>query len=126
MKEDKILKIAENLAGAIWENPFSDGDNTIILRHGKGGKWFGALINAPRRSLALAGEGYARVLNVKCEPMLAAMLIQNYRDIFPAYHMNKTHWISLLLDGALPEEEFEKLLNLSYALTLPKARRKFD
>ena len=36
--------------------------------------------------------------------------------------MNKTHWISLVLEGGLPEEEFRKLLSLSYQLTLPKAR----
>ena len=41
--------------------------------------------------------------------------------------MNKTHWISLMLEGGLPEEEFCKLLSLSYQLTLPKARRRdFD
>ena len=55
--------------------------------------------------------------------MLAEILKQNFADIVPAYHMNKLHWISLRVEGDLPEEEWEKLIRLSYTLTLPTCRR---
>ena len=37
--------------------------------------------------------------------------------------MNKSNWVTLLLDGSLPEEEIIRLLELSYDLTKPAARR---
>lgn len=36
---------------------------------------------------------------------------------FPAYHMNKENWISILLDGTVSADEIEPLLELSYQLT---------
>lgn len=123
MEEKKILKKVEELAGAIVDTPFESDRDILIFRHGTNGKWFGALLNAPRRAVGLAGEGTARVLNVKCEPMLAEILKQNFADIVPAYHMNKMHWISLRVEGDLPDEEWEKLIRLSYTLTLPKCCR---
>ena len=123
MEEKKILKMVEELAGATVDTPFESDRDILIFRHGKNGKWFGALLNAPRRAVDLAGGGTARVLNVKCDPMLAEILKQNFADIVSAYHMNKLHWISLRVEGDLPEEEWEKLIRLSYTLTLPKCRR---
>ena len=38
--------------------------------------------------------------------------------------MNKTHWITILLDGTLPESELFWLLDESYALTMPKPRKR--
>ena len=44
--------------------------------------------------------------------------------IFPAYHMNKASWITAALDGSVPAETIELLLDVSYELTKPKPRRK--
>ena len=44
--------------------------------------------------------------------------------IFPAYHMNKASWITAALDGSVPREMLELLLDVSYELTKPKIRRK--
>lgn len=118
----KLCKWSAIWAGAVCDRPFAD-ETIVIFRHGAQGKWFGALLNAPRRALKLDGEGETRVLNVKCDPLLASMLRDTYPEISAGYHMNKTHWISLMLEGGLPEEEFCKLLSLSYQLTLPKGSR---
>ena len=47
-----------------------------------------------------------------------------YAGIFPAYHMNKTHWVTVLLDGTLPEPELFWLLEESYSLSMPKPRKR--
>lgn len=67
-------------------------------------------------------------VNLKCDPMQAAVL----RDIFPVvtagYHMNKKHWNTVLLDGSIPRGELERMVDHSYALVvkkLPKAQRQF-
>lgn len=56
------------------------------------------------------------LLNLKCGPDLIENLIQ-IPGIIPAYHMNKTHWISVLLDRTVPAEQIRNLINLSYQLT---------
>ena len=38
--------------------------------------------------------------------------------------MNKTHWISVILDGSLSDAEILPLIDDSYALTLPRAPKK--
>lgn len=58
-------------------------------------------------------------INLKCEPMLALKLRQRYPDkVIPGYHMNKTHWNTVVLDGSLPETEIRKMIDHSYELVV--------
>ena len=45
------------------------------------------------------------------------------QGFLPAYHMNRENWVSVLLDGTVPEEEIKRLIELSYELTAPKQKR---
>ena len=74
-----------------------------------------------RQRLGLAGEGALDVLNVKCDPILIGSL-RAEPGFLPAYHMNKTTWVSILLDGSVPDERISFLLGLSYGLVAPRAR----
>ena len=56
------------------------------------------------------------LLNVKCDPILIGSLRQQ-KGYFPAYHMNKDSWISILLDGSVPSDEIKNLIEISYNLT---------
>ena len=42
----------------------------------------------------------------------------------PAYHMNKQNWISIILDGSVPDDKIFPLLGLSYDSVAPKRRNK--
>lgn len=61
-------------------------------------------------------EGSVDIINLKCDPELISLL-RNEQGILPAYHMNKEHWITIVLDCPFPKEEIYKLINLSYDLT---------
>ncbi len=39
------------------------------------------------------------------------------KGFLPAYHMNKEHWITILLDGSVEREKIKQLIDLSYELT---------
>ena len=41
----------------------------------------------------------------------------------PAYHMNKLHWITVLLDGAVPDEKVYDLLEMSYMATASSKKK---
>jgi predicted DNA-binding protein (MmcQ/YjbR family) len=66
-------------------------------------------------------------VNLKCDPDLALDLRDRYEQVGPGYHMNKKHWNTVVLDGAIPLVEIRKMVDHSYDLvvqSLPKAKRK--
>lgn len=61
-------------------------------------------------------------LNVKGNPAELDFLRGVYESVLPAYHMNKEHWNSIILDGSVPKEDICRMIDESYVLTLPKRR----
>ena len=110
------------------EHPFVSAPDTQIFRNARNKKWFAVLLGQlPKRCLGLKDDGVADVLNLKCDPIMTFTLIDHQR-IFRAYHMNKDHWISVLLDSAITMDELAFLVDLSYRLVdqraKPKTKRK--
>ena len=95
------------------EPDYPFGDDNAILRREDTGKWYAALLNVARASLGLSGEGREEVLNLKAPPDTVQQLL--HRDgILPAYHMNKKHWYTVILDGTVSDEELFELIDQSY------------
>ena len=101
-----------------WQAP-----HAAVFRHAGNRKWFALMMEVPRDKLGLAGTEKLDIVNFKCDPILIASL-RGETGIFPAYHMNKASWITAALDGSVPAETIELLLDVSYELTKPKIRRK--
>lgn len=101
----------------LWQN-----DTTAAIRHSDTKKWFGAYIKAlPRVKLGMEKDGSCDILLLKCDPIYRYSVVDN-EGIFPGWHMNKEHWISVLLDGTVPLEEITPLINMSFVLTSKKKR----
>ena len=65
-------------------------------------------------------------LNLKCEPHEALLLRELFAAVLPAYHMNKAHWNSVILDASVPDGELRRMMDNSYQLvlaSLPKKRQ---
>ncbi|MBQ8110487.1 MAG: MmcQ/YjbR family DNA-binding protein [Clostridia bacterium] len=120
----QVLDIALSLPGAVSDMPFDEDFDSTVLRHGPGGRWFGLLMKAPREKVGLEGPGTAEILNLKCDPMVSYGLRQIHPDILPAWHMNKQLWISVRLEGNVPEDTLRALIEMSYALTEKKRTQK--
>ena len=103
--------------------PWADTPRAAVFRHVANRKWFALMMEAPRGRLGLPGAEPLDIVNFKCDPILIASL-RGETGIFPAYHMNKASWITVALDGSVPAETIELLLDVSYELTKPKIRRK--
>ncbi|QQD25081.1 MmcQ/YjbR family DNA-binding protein [Venatoribacter cucullus] len=72
-------------------------------------------------------DGQARV-NLKCEPLQAQQLRDVFQSVIPGWHMNKTHWNTVLLGGDVPPAELQRLIDHSYARvlhSLTAAQRRF-
>jgi len=65
-------------------------------------------------------------LNLKCDPEKAIELRALYPNIIPGYHMNKKHWISIQIDGSIPDNKLYQWIDDSYDLivgSLPKKKK---
>ena len=96
---------------AAEDTPF--GDDALVFK--VGGKMF---------ALAALEEVPPRV-NFKCDPDLALELRDRYAEVQPGYHMNKKHWNTVELNGAIPDGELRRMIDHSYELVvarLPKRR----
>ena len=98
------------------EHLFAKYPSFLVFRHQGNKKWFAVIMDIPRKNLGLAGEGEISVVNLKC----GTRLIGSFREepgIFPGWHMNKTHWLSVALDGTIADEMIKILVDMSYELT---------
>ena len=98
------------------ENPWAQSPANTVFRHRHNRKWFAIIMDISKEKLGLHGEEIIYVVNVKCDPRL----IGSFREetgMFPAYHMNKAHWLTIALDGSAEAEKLKFLLDMSYELT---------
>jgi predicted DNA-binding protein (MmcQ/YjbR family) len=71
----------------------------------------------------LVDDGGVVQLNLKCDPQEAQFLRDMFDAVRPGYHMNKTHWNTVLLDGSIPRGEIERMIDRSYALIVKRLRK---
>ncbi|MBT0768390.1 MmcQ/YjbR family DNA-binding protein [Kineosporia sp. J2-2] len=66
------------------------------------------------------------LVTLKCEPEYSLALQEEFTSIFPGYHMNKKHWISIEAGDDITGDLLDELVRTSYTLvvdTLPRAKR---
>lgn len=113
----QIIEYCLTLPQTYEDYPFdevADDNATTVMRHGSNKKSF-ALIMRHKDEL---------YLNLKCEPMEADFLRQLYQGVIPGYHMNKTHWNTVIVGLDVPDVEIKRQIEMSYDLIKPKIRRR--
>ena len=65
-------------------------------------------------------------INVKCDPTKALLLRERYDGIVPAWHMNKKHWNSILLNGGFTDQQIFEWIDHSYMLVVAKLPKKIQ
>ncbi|PNC07336.1 hypothetical protein CK477_22655 [Enterobacter cloacae] len=116
MKREALFRYAREYFNAEPEYLWSNLPDYAVLRHYNGDKWFGIVMNVPGSKLGLKTEDDIDILDVKVRPEHIGSLRQK-EGILPAYHMNKEHWVSVVLSGPLSAKEIHELLADSYELT---------
>ncbi len=121
-QRERIMEYVQNRYGAEPEHLWAKYPNYVVFRQPASRKWFAVIMDIPRNRLELDGDELVDVMDVKCGPILVGSLLA--QDGFvPAYHMSKGTWISVLLDGTVPDEQIFPLLELSYDSVAPKRKR---
>jgi predicted DNA-binding protein (MmcQ/YjbR family) len=107
--------------GATAEYPWASAPSYGVYRHSHNKKWFAVIMDIPAAKLGLENDEIISIVNLKCDPILIGSLHKD-NGIYPAYHMNKSYWISVVLDGTVDTEKLKWLTEISHTLTKGKAR----
>lgn len=93
--------------GSVYEDyPFHDA-NWTVMRHIHNKKVFAYIYERQDHIW----------INVKCDPQWRDLWRSTFSSVIPAYHMNKEHWNSIILDGSVPDADIERMIAESYELT---------
>jgi predicted DNA-binding protein (MmcQ/YjbR family) len=120
MDTSQLRKICLSFPGAFEDFPFGPETSVFKVRaHVAGGARHEAKMFA---ASAMDPDNWS--VSLKCEPALAEQLRAAHPEITGAWHMNKTHWNGVRLDGALPDAMVQDMVEDSYDLVVATLSRK--
>ncbi len=117
---EKILKYVLEKYGTKPEYLWKKFPDTFALRNNDTKKWYGVSMKVKRSVLSDGAEGDVMILDLKCEPAFKDLLILSRKGFYPAYHMNKEHWVTVILDGTVEENGIYPIIDEAYALVSKK------
>lgn len=115
-KQNAIAYIRNNY-GVAEDYPWDDSD-AFVFRHRVSRKWFCLFMDISASYLGIDDNRVITVVNLKAPRSMRDDLLRE-EGIYPAYHMNKQHWISLDLRKA-NEKMLEVLIDMSFKATANK------
>ena len=115
--DQRIFAHAMESYGASPEYLWERTPDAAVLRRKDNRKWFALLMTVEASKLRIDSDIKVRIINVKCSPQMTGSLLMK-EGYYPAYHMNKNSWISILLDGTVPEDEVIAAVDASYSMTV--------
>lgn len=119
MNRQELKKYIFDTYSVKAEYPWSKYPTFAVFRHEENRKWFAVIMTIDKCKLGINELGQIDVVNLKCEPNLTASMCEMH-GIYPAYHMNKEHWITVAIDGSVSKNNLKFLLELSFDLTNKK------
>ena len=120
MTKQEFLEYCLNTHSTSPDYPFDEDFETTVLRHMDNRKWYAIVMSVSRHKFGFNSDEVIDVVNLKLPPEMFGSF-GAADGVYPAYHMNKLHWISVLLPDA-PDDVVQFLVNVSFEAT--KEQRK--
>ena len=121
MTKEQFFKFCLDSFGTSPDHPFDDSLETAVLRHTNNRKWYAIVMKVSRRKFGLDSNDLVEVVNLKLPTEMFGSFGAS-DGVYPAYHMNKLHWISVLLPDAA-EDVVAFITNASFEATKAKTKR---
>lgn len=112
---NRITNLVENKYNNIPEFPWKKSPGFGIFRNPENKKWYGLIFNINRNKLD-DGDGEVEAINLKLDKEKIVNLL-NQKGFYPAYHMNKKHWITIILDDTISDKDVMNYIDESHTLT---------
>ena len=122
MKKQQFLEYCLDTYGSSPDYPFDEAFETAVLRHADNRKWYAIVMRVSRHKFGFDSDEVIDVVNLKLPTeMFGSFGVAD--GVYPAYHMNKFHWISVLLPDA-PDDVVQFLVNVSFEATKDQRKRR--
>jgi len=105
-KDDPIFKWEKFPGYGVFENKITK-------------KWYAMILNIDHKKIDSKKTGEVEILNIKQNPDKIKEL-QKQDGFYPAYHMNKTNWITILLNDTIQDQELMDFISESYSYSFNK------
>ena len=122
MIKQEFLEYCLNTYGTSPDYPFDEDFETAVLRHTDNRKWYAIVMCVSRRKFGFDNDEVIDVVNLKLPTEMFGSF-GTADGVHPAYHMNKLHWVSVLLPDA-PDDVVQFLVNVSFEATKSKNPRR--
>ena len=121
MTKQEFLEYCLDTYGTSPDYPFDEDFKTAVFRHADNRKWYAIVMKVSRRKFGFDSDEAIDVVNLKLPTEMLGSF-GSADGVYPAYHMNKRHWISVLLPDA-PDDVVQFLVNASFEATRAKPKR---
>ena len=116
-QSNRITKIIKEKYGDDPEFEWEKFPGYATFKNKDSKKWYGIIMNLDKNKLDKKSTGEIEILNIKLEPSEIEKLLQ-LEGFYPAYHMNKKSWISIILNDTIPDKKIINLVEESYSYTI--------
>ena len=122
MTKQSLFEYCLTTYGTSPDYPFNKDFETAVLRHADNRKWYAIFMRVSRRKFGFDSDEVIDVVNLKLPTEMFGSFGAS-DGVYPAYHMNKLHWVSVLLPDS-PDDVVQFLVNVSFEATKSKAKKK--
>lgn len=112
MNVEELREYCLSLKGAAENMPWTEPQYSMLATFTVGGKWF-ALVDLDKK-----------FIDVKCNPEKIQEMQLHYKGAFPAWHMNKGHWLGVTLESDIPNDIIKSLIREGYDAIVPHLSKK--
>lgn len=112
-----VIKYVDKKYGDKMEYLWEKFPDNAICRRKDNKKWYLIIMTIKKSKLGFDSDERVEVMNLRALPEDIPQMIKA-KNIYPAYHMNKKYWYTILFDGSMDIEEIFEHIDISYKLTL--------
>ena len=122
MTKQEFFELCSSSYFTLPDYLFDEDFETAVLRHTDNRKWYAIVMKVSRRKFGFDSDEVIDVVNLKLPTEMFGSF-GAVDGVYPAYHMNNLHWISVLLPDA-PDDVVQFLVNVSFEATKDKRKRR--
>ena len=117
-KESQTLRVMDYVAKKHGDGPeylWEKAPGNAVFRRKDVKTWYAVLLTVSRRKLGFDSDEIAEILDLRMQPETLAEVVDG-KNVFSGYHMNKRHWITVVLDDTLSDGEIFGFIDNSFCL----------
>ncbi len=115
----EIIKYIKDKYGDNLEYLWEKFPDNAIARRKDNSKWYLAILTIKKDRLGFNSNENVEVIDLRANVDEIPKLVKQL-GIYPGYHMNKKHWITIILDDSYDINEIFKKIDESYLLAAKK------